>query len=102
SRGPTKLGLAHRQGWVGYLNDGTLFVKRIPYKEGTAYPDNGVNFETFTNEDMLEVESLGPLVKLEPGQSAEHVGQWDLIGKVEPINDETDIDNHVLPKLTRK
>jgi hypothetical protein len=48
-RGPTKLGLAHRLGWIGYLNGGTLFVKRIAYEKGKTYPDNGVNFETFTN-----------------------------------------------------
>ncbi len=33
-KGPTKLGFNHRLGWVGYLNDGTLFVKRFEYKEG--------------------------------------------------------------------
>jgi hypothetical protein len=39
--GPTKIGLAHRLSWVGYLNEGTLFVKRIDYQEGKTYPDNG-------------------------------------------------------------
>src|SRR5262249_11422256 len=71
-RGPTKVGLAHRLGWVGYLNHGTLFVKRFDHQDGKLYPDGGCNFETFTNEDMLEVETLGPLVKLAPGQSVEH------------------------------
>jgi hypothetical protein len=44
-KGPTKIGLAHRMGWIGYLNDGTLFVKRFAYQEGKTYPDQGVNFE---------------------------------------------------------
>ena len=65
--GPTKLGLAHRMGWVGYLNDGNLFVKRFDYQEGKTYPDNGCNLETFANADMLDIESLGPLVTLAPG-----------------------------------
>ena len=67
-KGPTKLGLAHRSGGVGYLNGGTLFVKRFEYRDGQHYPDHGVNFETFTNEDMLEIESLGPLTRLAPGR----------------------------------
>ncbi len=67
-KGPTKIGLAHQLGWVGYLNNGTLFVKRFGYEEGKHYPDHGCNFETFSNEDMLEVESMGPMIKLAPGK----------------------------------
>src|SRR5438093_248134 len=48
-RGPTKIGLAHRLGGVGYLNGGTLFVKRFAPQDGAPYPDGGCNFETFTN-----------------------------------------------------
>src|SRR4051794_1219310 len=59
-RGPTKLGLAHKTGGIGYVVNGTLFVKRFEYLNDQPYPDTGVNFETFTNEDMLEIESLGP------------------------------------------
>lgn len=78
ARGATKLGLAHSAGWVGYWLNGTLFVKRFAYDKNLVYTDNGANFETFTNEDMLEVESLGPLVTLAPGASAEHVEEWRL------------------------
>ena len=67
--GPNKLGLAHREGWVGYLLDEFLFVKKFAWVDGARYPDGGVNFETFSNEAMLEVESLGPLVELAPGAS---------------------------------
>jgi hypothetical protein len=98
-RGPTKIGLAHRLGWVGYLNGGTLFVKRFDYQEGKPYPDNGVNFETFSNEDMLEIESLGPLVKLAPGAEVTHTERWDLFGKVEDFKDEVGIDNNILQQL---
>jgi len=102
NKGPTKIGLAHREGWVGYLNNGTLFVKRIEYQEGKRYPDGGVNFETFTNEDMLEVESLGPIVLLEPGKSIEHVERWELIGDVEDFKNEADIDKNISPKVRKK
>jgi hypothetical protein len=101
-KGPTKIGLSHRAGWVAYLNGGTLFVKRFAYEEGKTYPDNGVNFETFTNEDMLEIESLGPLLSLPWGKDVEHVETWELFKGVEDVTDEASIDKNVLPKLTGK
>jgi hypothetical protein len=101
-RGPTKIGLAHQLGWVSYLNGGTLFVKRFGYEEGKNYPDNGVNFETFTNEDMLEMESLGPMTRLEPGKAVEHTEHWDLIGNVQAFEDESGIDRNVRSKVTGK
>jgi hypothetical protein len=76
--GPTKIGLAHRMGWVAYLNKDILFVKYISYEAGKNYPDNGCNFATFTNQEMLEIESLGPLVKLAPGKSVELIERWEL------------------------
>ena len=99
-KGPTKLGIAHTMGAVGYLNGGTLFVKRFGHDPGKVYPDHGCNFETFTNEDMLECETLGPLVRLEPGQQVEHVEHWELFGGVEDARDEAALAKHVLPKLT--
>jgi hypothetical protein len=99
-RGPTKIGLAHRQGWVGYLNGGALFVKRFGYEEGKPYPDGGVNFETFTSDDMLEVETLGPLVKLAAGAKVEHTERWEMYAIDGAVKDEADIDKLVLPRVT--
>jgi len=100
--GPTKLGLAHRLGWVGYLNDGTLFVKRLDYEEGKTYPDNGCNLETFANPDMLDIESLGPLVKLGPGATIEHTETWDLVSGVGSYVHQFEIDKVVLSKIPPK
>jgi hypothetical protein len=81
------------------LNGGTLFVKRFPYEKGKPYPDQGCNFETFTNPDMLEVESLGPLVRLEPGAAVELTEHWELYGGLGDARDESSIDANVRPKL---
>jgi len=94
--------LAHQLGWIGYLNQGALFIKRIPYEEGKTYPDNGCNFETFSNQEMQEIESLGPIVKLAPAKSVEHVERWELIGGLElleGIKPEDEIDSKILPKI---
>ena len=92
---PTKIGILHRQGSVGYLNGRTLFVKSFPYRDGQHYPDGGVNFETFTNSDMLEMESLGPMQTLEPGRSVEHIETWEL----QTVNPDR-IEEDIVPRLT--
>ena len=43
-----------------------------------TYPDFGCSFETFTNNDFLEIETLGPLTKVLPGQTVEQVEHWGL------------------------
>lgn len=98
-KGATKLGLAHRAGAVGYLNGGTLFVKRFDYRDGHHYPDGGVNFETFTNEDMLEIETLGPLTRLAPGALVEHQEKWELFGGLGDVKGEAALLEKVVPKL---
>lgn len=79
---PTKLGLAHRGKWVAYLLRNDLFIKAFDYVDGAEYPDLGCNFETFTNSEMLEIESLSPLKKLAPGESVSHTERWFLYGGI--------------------
>jgi hypothetical protein len=99
NKGPTKIGLAHRMGWVGYLNSGVLFVKRFDYREGAVYPDRGTRYQTFSYQEMLEMETCGELVTLEPGQSAELNESWELHGNVPPVHTEADVDRVILPLL---
>ena len=73
---PLKFGVSNRQGWCGYLRNGELLLKRFPWQAGAGYPDEGCNNEIFTNADMLELESLGPLTTLSPGASVEHAEAW--------------------------
>lgn len=98
-KGPNKLGLAHREGWIAYLLDEFMFVKHFTWQDAADYPDNGVNFEIFSNEDMLELESLGPLVNLDAGEYMTHTEQWSLFRNVPHCETEADIDKYVLPLL---
>lgn len=98
-KGPTKIGLAHRLKWVAYLNGGVMFVKQFGYTEGRRYPDNGCNFETFTNQEFLEVESLGPLQRIAPGKSVEHGEQWGLLKDVGSDLSEAGIEANVKGKV---
>jgi hypothetical protein len=100
NKGPTKIGLAHRMGWVAYLNSGVLFVKRFDYREGAVYPDRGTRYQTFSNEDMLEMETVGELVTLQPGKSAELIESWELHGNVPAVLTESDVDRLILPLVS--
>jgi hypothetical protein len=99
NKGPTKIGLAHRMGWVAYWNSGVLFVKRFDYRDGAVYPDLGTRYQTFSNEDMLEMETVGELVSLQPGKSAVLTESWELFGNVPPIRTEADVERAILPLL---
>jgi hypothetical protein len=79
---PTKLGLQHQMKWVGYLTRSVLFIKLIEFEEGATYPDFGCNFETFSNAQMLEIETLSPLRTLAPGESVGHSESWHLFGSI--------------------
>ena len=100
--GPTKAGLAHRERWIAYHCSESLFVNTIEFRDGAPYPDLGCNFETFTNEEMLEVEALGPLAELLPGASTEHTEHWELFSGVPaPPTDEDAIAEWIAPWLHR-
>jgi hypothetical protein len=76
---PQKLGSYNCHTWGAYLLNGELFVKRYDaIAEPAAYPDYGCTFETFTNADFLELETLGPLTTLAPGESVKHLERWSL------------------------
>ena len=79
---PFKLGLINEAGWSAYFNRHSAFVKRFPFVPGELYPDFGVNYESYTTDFMLEMETLSPLRTLQPGEAMEHVESWHLIPDV--------------------
>ena len=85
-RGPTKIGFGHPMPWAGYHNGDTLFVKRFEHDSNATYPDMGSNVEIFADEEILEVETLSPLVTLAPGGVVEWVEEWELFANVPPFN----------------
>ncbi|MFZ6026093.1 MAG: hypothetical protein ACOYYS_00140 [Chloroflexota bacterium] len=96
---PQKFGMSVPQGWAAYAHGGRVFVKQADYRPGAVYPDNGCSMEFFTNADMLEVESLSPMLTLEPGEQAEHVETWTLLKDIPQPDSETDVVANVLPAL---
>ena len=75
---PLKIGVSNTLGWIAYWLGETLFVKRHAYEPSAEYPDLGCNTEVFTNAEMLELETLSPLVVLPPDSALEHTEWWSL------------------------
>ena len=79
SQTPQKVGARNSTGWVAHWLGDTVMVKTTDVERQCAYPDMGCTTELFANEEMLEVETLGPLTRVEPGKSVRHVECWSLI-----------------------
>jgi hypothetical protein len=77
-----KLGMFNPDTWAAYVLSNEVFVKRTTADRTKTYPDFGCSFETFTNNDFLEIETLGPMTQLTPGQTVEHVENWGLYRNV--------------------
>jgi hypothetical protein len=96
---PQKIGGLIPAGWAAYARRGHLFIKKFAFDPNGVYPDIGSNVELFTNEWMLEVESLSPLTTLAPGEAVEHVEDWYLFREVPTPHNDTQVERHILPKL---
>jgi hypothetical protein len=92
-------GIYNSAGWGAYFRRGDLFVKRAAVISGARYPDFGCNFEMFTNPDFIELETLGPLVELRPGEWVEHEERWRLFAGVPEGENEAWIDSVVVPRV---
>lgn len=93
---PQKFGISHTD-WLAYQNGDQVFVKTTKLVKGGVYPDMGCTAEIFTNDEMLEVETLAPLTTLEVGAVAEHTEQWGLYQGIPTVNNDADVDAHILP-----
>ncbi len=75
---PFKIGIHNPAGWLGYYHAGVFFRKSAAFVTGRTYPDFGCNLEVYTNSRFLELETLGPLVRLAPGATLTHAETWQV------------------------
>ena len=86
-----KVGFPNPRGWLAYWLNGTLFVKRAKYEAQSAYLDLGSSSECYFNDQFVELETLAPISKIEPGACVSHVETWELFGNVDRPRDEEDV-----------
>lgn len=71
-----KIGTNNEEGWASYTEGGYTFTKSFDYKVGQEYPDHGCSFETYTNDKILELETLSPVQIIDSGEVIRHIEMW--------------------------
>ena len=80
--GAFKVGFPNPNGWLAYLWQNTLFVKRAQYQPGADYYDMGSSSQFYSNDKFVELETLGPKATLKPGKSVTHRETWQLYADI--------------------
>jgi len=80
---PQKIGISNERGWCACVWPDAIFIKQFSHDPNRRYPDGNVNNEVYAEGDFLEVETLGPLTRLEPGESVSHRERWLLSAAVD-------------------
>ncbi len=97
-----KIGVNNQDGWGAYLNNGQLFIKRFDFDKTGEYPDYSVNYETYTNQFIMEIESLGTLEVLRPDEYTEYEERWqikecgDSFDRTDPDSIDSFVKKHIL------
>jgi hypothetical protein len=78
-----KIGYYNRHGWAGYLRQGIFFEKRFEIPQQGTYADLGCNLEIYCDHRFLELETLGPVCMLAPGETVKHKEEWIILPGVE-------------------
>jgi hypothetical protein len=76
--GSFKVGTTMRRGWVAHWRAGVLLVKRAGHDEDREYADMGASAQVYTQAEFTELETLGPLADLAPGEAVEHHEDWEV------------------------
>jgi hypothetical protein len=75
---PFKVGTGPEPGGLGYLLDGQLFIKTVEPARGDSYPDRGAVGQFYLGDAFCELETLGSLVTLQPGETVSHREVWEI------------------------
>jgi hypothetical protein len=79
-----KIGYLNRSGWIAYWREHVLFVKRFaPYADRPHF-DSNCNVEVYCSDEFIELETLAPLVLLEPGLTVTHEETWEFFSSAAP------------------
>jgi hypothetical protein len=74
-----KIGYFNHAGWMEYRYRDITFRKSFTPQRDRPHPDFGCNAEVYANDRHIELETLGPLVTLAPGEQVEHVETWEVL-----------------------
>jgi hypothetical protein len=71
-----KVGSGPAPGRLGYLRQGHLFTKEVAAVGPGTYPDRGAVAQIYADGSFCELESVGPITELAPGEAVSHIELW--------------------------
>jgi hypothetical protein len=75
-----KVGIYSTRGWAAIeFAEGWVLVKRFAGGPAAAYTDMAANVQCYVRHRFIELETLGELKDLRPGESVDHVEEWELV-----------------------
>ncbi len=75
-----KVGVGNRNGWLAYYKGSVLFAKWSTLHDATLrYADRGASVQVYRDHRFMELETLGPIRRLERGDVLHHREVWRVI-----------------------
>jgi hypothetical protein len=75
-----KIGMPNRRGWLAYRLADRLFVKWAPlHDDRLTYADMGASVQCYRDERFMELETLGALTAVAPGEATSHREVWTIL-----------------------
>ena len=96
AQNPLKIGINSNSGSAFYVLGDEILCKKYETNHKTGeYPDFGSSFESYTNNVMLEFETLSELKTVKPSETSVHTEFWSLCNKTVDVDfkDEDSINN---------
>lgn len=81
-----KIGSYDPFGWAAYMLEKAVLIKRFPVNDFRTLPDMGSNVEVYVRDAYLEVEALGKLTWLRPGEAVTFEESWEVRTGDYPLN----------------
>ncbi len=91
---PAKIGYTNKEGRLFCFNKGqAMNISYTPDYENGEYPDFNVSTEIYTNKAILEIETLGHIGNILPGETVTHREVWGVVPcDLKPALNEKEID----------
>lgn len=74
-----KIGIDSKKLCACYIEGSDIFIKRFDGFRNVEYIDGGCNLEIYTDDSILELETLSPLYEIKVGEERSHEEVWELI-----------------------
>jgi hypothetical protein len=97
-----KLAMDGSEGWLGYVNNGVIFVKKFPVIQPNQEAPGEKNVELYVNKEktFIELENQGIYCKLSKGDSLTYKVKWYI--DVLPRSIEAEVANRRLIEYARR